>query len=64
MDWAVNNTLKNVDPVGTIENIIATENQAKINAAKKKKEEENKDKEQGGTFPTRTAADYKNMINK
>ena len=64
ISWIVNNTLKNVDPVGTMENIIATENQAKINAAKKKKEEENKDKEQGGTFPTRTAADYKNMINK
>ena len=64
LSWTLNNTLRNVDPVGTIENIIATENQAKIEAAKKKKEKENKEKEQGGTFPTRTAADYKNMINK
>ena len=59
LSWILNNTLKDVDPVGTIENIIANENQAKIEAAKKKKEEEEKT---SGTFPTRSAIDYKNMI--
>ena len=64
ISWIVNNTLRNVDPVGTMERIISYENQVKKEVAGKNKEEENKDKEQGGTFPTRTAADYKNMINK
>ena len=65
ISWIVNNTLKNVDPIGTMENIIATENQAKIEAAnlnKKKKEKE--EKETSGSFPIRSAEDYKNMINK
>ena len=59
ISWIVSNTLRNVDPVGTMENIIAHENQAKIEAAKKKKEEKD---ETSGVFPARTAADYKNMI--
>ena len=43
ISWIIGDALKDVDPVGTIENIIATENQAKIEAAKKKKEEEGYD---------------------
>ena len=75
LSWTLNNTLRNVDPVGTMERIAEAENYAKIEAAKNKKEgilggfipsqeKEKKEKETSGTFPTRTAADYKNMINK